>query len=203
MFNPYAYCDSLSIINHLQEQLDSVAIAEVHLFSYLACLLSLYKGQSVSEWGYDFAITRYAYPYSPALNESIDLLIATGKIVDDEHYLRSLEAGRKQHELLLTLSTNSEREPFIKGACASALAWSVGSIHSVLFQKADGNAIALKQSRALLTESGLETLYEQFAMLSSAIGVEVENLMVPAVVWLTYLSEIRTDHLQEQQNGIS
>ncbi len=55
--NPYAAFDALQIIASLQSIYRNVAEAEVHLFAYLSCLLSLYSGQPVGDWGYDFAGT--------------------------------------------------------------------------------------------------------------------------------------------------
>jgi len=197
MLNSYAYFDSLSIISRLRDSIGNVTVIEVHLFSYLACLLSLYKGREISEWGYDFAITEYAYPYSGDLDDSIKFLHSKGMIVIDGQTLRLLEPGHRIYSQLKSLQTNSERELFIEGACASALALPVGVIRDVLLQDADRNAITLNQSRLLLTDTSLEILHRQFSALSETIGIDASNLMVPAVVWLTYLAKIRELHIAE------
>jgi hypothetical protein len=193
VINHYAYFDALSLASRLQNSLGNVAQLEIHLFSYLACLLSLYKGRSVAEWGHQFAVTKQqTYPYSPDLNDAISQLVHNGELSAIDEYVTLGETGQAEYQFLKTLSQYSDREPLLDGACSSLLALPVGVIREALYQDPDiKGAIALSQSRRLLTESGLETLYEQFAALSSTIGIEIEDLMVPATIWLTFLSQIQ------------
>jgi hypothetical protein len=52
MVSPYAAFDSLYIAAALKTNVQYPVIAEVHVLAYLAVLLSLYRGQPVSDWGY-------------------------------------------------------------------------------------------------------------------------------------------------------
>lgn len=196
MTNHFAYFDALSLVYRLQNSLGNVAQLEIHLFSYLACLLSLYRGMSVTEWGYEFAITKQqTYPYSPNLNDAINLLVHNRKLNETDQYVDLSKIGQTEYEFLSTLSQYSDREVFLDGACSSLLTLPPATIRDALYQ--DPNimgAIELSQSRKLLTDSGLDNLHEQFAALSAAIGIEVEDLMVPATIWLTYLSEIQSSN---------
>ncbi|MCB0171946.1 MAG: hypothetical protein KDJ97_15470 [Anaerolineae bacterium] len=196
MINHYAYFDTLSLVSRLQKQLGEVAQLEIHLFSYLACLLSLYKGRSVTEWGYQFAITKQqTYPFSPDLDSAIRHLIYVGKLNITDQYVNLSDIGQKEYEFMNTLLQYSDREQFLDGSCSSLLSLPVGIIRDALYQDPNiKGSLELSQSRRLLTETGLENLYEQFAALSSTIGVEIEDLMVPATVWLTYLSQIQNSN---------
>lgn len=192
ILNHYAYYDCLSICRQLQGTLQRVSKVEIHLFAYLSCLLSLYEQQPVSGWGYSFAITEHPYPNSPALDEAMEVLAKKGSLLADGDYLTVTDVGNKELTLLSAFSINSRREPYLYGACSSILALPVGIISEAISQEPDiKGAITLSQSRLLLRDSGLNLLHEQFAELSKDIGVDVEDLMVPAIVWLSYLSSVR------------
>lgn len=192
MLNPFAYFDCLCIGVRLHRFLGNFSIPEIHLFSYLACLLSLYKGRSVSEWNYDFSITLNGYPYSADLDSSIKNLIDSGYFKAQNQYIEIAAAGEKVYYDLMNLTLNSNREPFIDGACASVLSLPIGVIRSAISQESEiDTAIALSQSRKLLTDAGLTILEDQFKALSSVISLDIEDLMVPSVVWLSCLSEIQ------------
>jgi len=192
MLNPFAYFDCLCIGIRLHRFLGDFSIPEIHLFSYLSCLLSLYKGRPVSDWNYDFSITLNGYPYSADLDGSINNLIEAGYFKAENRYIEITAAGEKEYDNLVGLTLNSNREPFIDGACASVLSLPVGVIRSAISQESEiDTAIALSQSRKLLTDAGLTILYDQFKALSTVISLDIEDLMVPSVVWLSYLSEIR------------
>ena len=198
MINPAAYFDSLSIVLRLQKRLGEPSTAEISLFSYLSCLLWLYKKNPVSTWGYDFALTPRTYPFSADLQNSIMTLRANGFIrLSDEFYIHITPQGEQEYQQLKEFSTMAEREPFLEGACSSLLALPYGVIRNTLQQEPDVRAtMELSQSRALLTENDMDSLYEQFNALSAAIGIDMNDLMIPAVVWLKYLAKVQL--LQEQ-----
>ncbi len=190
MVNPYAYFDSLSISHRLQGNLGNVVVAEIYLFSYLACILSLYRMHPVSDWQYTFSITEYGFPYSVDLDAATKILGETGNLSKEGSYLKVTEHGRTEYEILRSLSQNAERESFIDGACSSLLALPVGVIRDALSREAEiKGAISLTQSRILLADSWIDILYDEFTAISSTIGIEIKDLMVPSVVWLTYLSQ--------------
>ena len=201
--NHYAYFDTLAICSYLQKSLEKVSFVEIHLFSYLACLLSLYKGQSVSDWDYDFAIIKeQGYPYSSDLDNAIHELIRKGNLIEKDLYIELTDWGQNAYDSFKEFSLYSIRGPFIDGACSSLLALPVGSIrHAIYQQPYIKGAITLSQSRSLLTDAdaGLDALYEQFSALSKAISINVEDLMVPSVVWITYLLEIQNTQ-EEPEN---
>jgi hypothetical protein len=197
MVNPAAYFDCLSLAVRLQRRIDEPSVAELCLFSYLSCLLWLYKGEPVSTWGYSFVVTQQAFIYSTEIQDSVSILISKGYLSPKEDiYLHVTEEGEYEYQQLATLPSMEEREPFLEGACASLLALPYGLIRNTLQQEPDIRAtIELSQSRALLTDNDQDILYDQFKALSSAIGIEINDLMIPAVVWLKYLA--RAQSLQD------
>lgn len=186
--NPEATFDVLAIVAHLEPTVGRVLPSEVHLFSYLGCLLSLYSGNPVADWGYAFAGTVEGSPFSASVNEALGALRASSDLVGDGTGLALSAPGRNEYELLRTLGQNSHREEFLVGACSSVLALPVPVVRSALQQEpALRRVAAIAAPRPLLETVDLDGLYEQFKALASVIGAEVSDVMVPAVAWLTYL----------------
>ena len=199
MINYSAYFDCLSIGNRLDDFLGDFIISEVYLFAYLSCLLSLYKENPVSAWGYIFGITKSGYPYSVDLDKSIGLLISNGYFKLTEHIMQITEEGKEEYKILRTISLNLEREPFLDGACSTLLTLPVGIVRGAISQGPEiRSALSLSQSNLLLLDPGLNILYDQFSALSSAIGLDIEDLVVPAIVWIKYLSYIQEHQYQEK-----
>lgn len=188
--SPLAYYDVLAISEKLKRAFESLAVSEVHLFAYLACLLALYRGNAVSNWGYDFVATENGSPYSPEIETAIGVLIREGLLDESDRYLSINHAGRKEFSDLKELFLNRSREDFLNGSCSSVLAMPIGVIRSALTTDRDMKlASQLRDTRRLLSETAVEDLHDAFATLSAEIGIDVRDLMVPAVVWLKYLAQ--------------
>ena len=186
--NPYATFDCLAIGIRLQKLLDNFAISELHIFSYLACLLSLYSRQSVSDWNYEYTSTKEGSPFSIDLNSSLDDLILGGYISQEDVYLKVTKQGYNEYELLRSLKINNSREIYIEGACSSILTLPVSLVREAMLQEPELRKFTvLGSTRRLLEEQNLYSIYQQFSVLSAAIGIEVQELMIPATIWLTYL----------------
>lgn len=187
---PDAYYDTLAISVKLKSSFESIAPSEIHLFAYLSCLLSLYRGKAVSDWGYEFVATSNGSPFSQEVDNALTFLVREGYLYESNGYLTIVSEGLQDYKELGELLQNRQREPFLDGACASVLAMPIGLIRQAISTDHDMKAaMSFGDTRALLTESSVENLYEAFALLSQEIGVNINDLMVPAVVWLNYLSQ--------------
>jgi hypothetical protein len=191
MPNPEATFDVLRMVRNLDGALGGVAQGEVHLFAYLSCLLILYRGRPVSDWGYTFVNTEWGTPFSRDIAQALDELAGFGLLLKADVLYRINEEGAELCAGLSTLDQNAERIPFLDAACASALAISAGTIREAL-QVEPSLSMARTRGRADMLLSGPAThlLYDQFADLSAVIGVQVSDLLVPSVVWLTYLAHV-------------
>ncbi|GAX88425.1 hypothetical protein [Effusibacillus lacus] len=198
MINPYAFFDCLSIGKRLDKLLGNLSVAEVQLFSYLSCLLSLYKNHPVSEWGYQFAGTKDGSPFSREIEDSFWYLLKMGCLIQKGDYYQLTEKGEQQFILLNRIETNNKRVMYHEAACSSLLSLPVGLIREALFNEPElSRVMKLSSTRHLLDGPGLEVIYEHFAALSSAIGVDIQDLLVPSVLWLTFLAQMS----QEKQEG--
>ena len=186
MPNPNAYYDSLAICMKLGKYLGNTSITQIHLFAYLSCLLSLFKEHPVSMWGYSFSVTTTSYPYSVDIDEEIINLVNNDCLSRNNDCLKVTELGKERYKLLSELSQYTERELFIKGACSTTLALPVGFVRRAVSQESEiTHAVALEQRSLLLSEGAVNDIYKQFSTLSSIIGVDTKEMIVPAVLWLT------------------
>jgi len=190
VINPDATFDTLSIIVKVQVPLREVSPGEIHALAYLSCILSLYEGHPVAEWGYVFAGTKEGTPYSVAITEAIDVLLRTGLAEETQsRMLVASSSGSHEYELLSSLTRNRDRERYLSGACASVFALPINVLRNAISQESVlQRAAALGATRPLFDPPDLDSLYEQFRALSAAIGVQTSELMIPAVTWLSYLA---------------
>lgn len=191
MLNPYASFDCLSVATRLERWTGSVTEGELHLFSYLACLLSLYRMRPVTDWGYQYVGTKLGAPYGPAIGEAIKDLIAAGLIDATDQVFRITSNGRQEYETLRTLVRNSQRDAYLEGACSSVLALPIGLVREAILQEPElSRSRRMPITRTLLEDGpGLNSLYEHFSTLSTYLGVDTDDLMVPSAIWLTYLAQ--------------
>jgi hypothetical protein len=190
MANPYAYFDCLSICGQLQRRFGNASAGEIHLFAYFSCLLSLYKKFDVSWWGYSFSVTANGYPFSADVSEELSGLTDRNCIANKNDYLEMTGPGKKEYEVLRKFSQNKNRELFIEGACSTTLVMPVGVVRKAITLGPEiRGAVQLGQSTLLLGEGEVKDIYQQFSTLSSVIGVDTTEIMIPAIVWLTYMCE--------------
>ena len=190
MINPYAAFDCLLICDSLEGLLGTIAIGELHLFSYLSCLLSLFEKRPAADWGYAFAGTQSGSPFSPEIESAVAYLKRDGLLTGDAEYVALTDQGRNLYRSIEPFSENKRRARFVEAACSSALAVPVGMVRYALSQEPVLRAAATGSTRALEEGPGLQALYEQFGALATAIGFEAQDLMVPAVVWIKYLQHM-------------
>jgi hypothetical protein len=201
LINPYAYFDCLSIGANFKRPLGNVAFAELHLFAYFACLLSLYRKNPVSDWGYMYAGTKEGTPFSPEIAEAMPKLIQNGLFTEHEGFLELTKSGYSEYETLLQMSQMKEREIYLQSSCSCVLALPVGIVRSALINEPELRRSTLSTTRRLLENPGLEILYEHFLALESAVGTDVQDLMMSAIIWLTYLSEQSNNLTKTEEAG--
>src|SRR5437762_3153645 len=132
--NPDATFDSLFIADRLQTQGEGFTAPEIHVFSYLACLLSLYRFQAVSDWGYTFVGTELGAPFSQEIDAAARYLVDRGHLLRAGDRLYVNDQAVPQLALFRQLNLNAQRAECLTAACASAVALSAGMVGSALSQ---------------------------------------------------------------------
>jgi hypothetical protein len=187
--SPETYFDVLSVTRDICRITDAAALNEILTFCYLACLLSMYEGQPASDWGYGFAATSYASPYSEEIARSVDELKTEGSLSVSGSGLALSESGIENLRQWRSLSRFKERSRYLRVACSSGVAIPLPLVSASIGAEPQlKRAAELKSTRALLTGPSVESLYSQFGALSHVVPQGSSSLLVPAVIWLNYLA---------------
>jgi hypothetical protein len=187
---PTATYDSLYLIKSLNVYVDQTTLPELHVFAYLSCLLALYDGRPVSEWGYEFVATESTSPFSRDLFDSTQSLVSSGLLRADIDSFELTDDGVTELKQWRRLQRFSERTVYLRGATGAASALPVNAVAQGLAQEPQIYlAGVLNSPRPLLDDAGRAALYEHFNALESALGRTASDLMVPAIIWITYLLE--------------
>lgn len=186
--SPEAYGDAIVIIADAPSSILPMSVIEMHLYAYLGCIFALFTGRPIGEWGYKFAVTSDGFPFSAQLEDGRRAAGSMGLLETDDKGLMSANpaAMATELELLMSLTTWTERRPCLRTAMECALALPVGSIRYAINQT-PGVAPSLKlgQRRQLLDEDDIALLYEEYQIVDSVLGVGANDLLSPAVIWLS------------------
>lgn len=186
--SPEAYFDALVIMNDAPASVLPLSINEMHLYSYLGCVFALFKGRPLAEWGYSFALTSEGFPFSVDLDRARSTLSVTGLIdQDDDGRMESRpDELNAELEMLFNASPWRARRPWIRAATECPLALPLGSIrHAVNRSPGVASSFLLGQRARLLEPADVTLLYDEYAVVSSVLGTDTEDILSPAVVWLT------------------
>jgi len=186
---PNAYGDALIIANDAPKSVVPMSVGEMHLFSYLGCVLGLFKGKAIGEWGYQYAVTSDGFPFSAEFEQARKGLLASGLIeVTSDGLIRPLQPQLAM-ELDLIQSLGhwlSERRPWLRAATECALALPVGAIRHAINQTPGVEApLRLRQRSKLLDAEDVQLLYDEYKVVSSVLGPDVKDTLSPAVLWLS------------------
>lgn len=186
--SPEAYGDCLAILSTAPKAVTPVSVIEIHLFAYLACILALFGGQPVADWGYRFALTKEGFPFSAKLEEARKTLIQRGLLsVQSNALVIGIEPQLGEElELLKSLHSFSERLNWIRTATECTLALPLGSIRHALGSLPSIRAATnLNQNHALLQQNEIDKFYEEYSFVAGALEEGVEDVLAPAVIWLS------------------
>jgi hypothetical protein len=183
-----AYLDALAILGDAPASIVPMSIVEMHLYAYLGCILGLFRGHPVAGWGYTFAITSEGFPYSVQFDEARQVLLFKGLAVQDDNGL--LEADREnmaaEMTTVLSFSHFETRREWLRTATNCALAFPVGAIrHAINNSPGVETPLKLGQRRQLLQVDDVELLYDEHQAVQAALGPDVQDLLSPAVLWLS------------------
>jgi hypothetical protein len=192
--------DVLALSGAVGDSTNGLTEGEIHALAYLACLMGIYDGNSPNWWSYTFSVTETGAPFAREVSSSIGALIGAGWLVQDARVHRLSLAGKEELEFEITLAPNRRRRRYLRAAASAALSIPLPSISDALTHEPGlRRALAYMRRKQLLDETSLSLVADQFDALTEALGQlpqDRADLMVPAVVWLTYLS--RLEHPAER-----
>jgi len=192
VISPQATFDALELTGAVGDIGGGVTLSELQVLDYLACLLSVYAGADPQIWGFGFSVTDTGAPFARELAEAIDGLLVTGWLVRYERVYRLTPSGEIELGFQRGLAPNRWRLRYLSGSASAAVSMPLPALSDALAHEPGlRRALEYVRRRRLLDATSLELVSRQFAALTEGLGrnpADHEDLMVPAVVWLTYLA---------------
>ena len=185
---PEAYFDALAVMHDAPASIMPMTVIETHLYAYLGCILALFKGQAISDWGYPFAVTSDGFPFSVQFENARSMLVARGFTDEDGEGMLTARHAEMSAEIdsLLTFGPWSDRRTWLRAATECALALPIGSIrYAISHSPGVATPARLGQRGQLLQDDDIDLLYGEYQIVSSVLGHDVHDLLSPAVIWLS------------------
>ncbi len=189
--NICANFDILFYLSHPRNKYPEQTLFEINTMLYLAELLSIYDGCNSQKWGYRFARNKYGAPVSIELIEEIDFLLTRSYLSKDqsEYYHVSDTASLVS---ILSLSKSNFlgwRVKYIEAVFDSLLSKSFPrTVRAVQNEPGISFLESINRTSTLLDHNLIKALYEDFGVLRGVIGDPQIDLVVPASLWIDYLS---------------
>jgi hypothetical protein len=184
--------DALTLTGSLSDVTDGLTQGELHSLDYLACLMAIYDGHDPGWWGLSFSVTETGAPFSRELSKAVDELVFARWLLRFDRVYRLSDEGRTELEFERSLAPNERRLRYLSAASSAALSMPLPTIADALAHEPGlRRALTYLRRQKLLDDISLDLVDQQFTALTEGLGqppAEREDLMVPAVVWLTYLS---------------
>jgi hypothetical protein len=183
---PEAFFDSLSLAHKLDSLLDGFRLEEIHLFSYFASILFLYRGNPVAMWQYKYIVDTNGYPFSDEINEALTRHIQNGLIENKGEFYSITARGTDEFTNFKAFPTLSKREEYLNAACTTTILVPYSQTIRALLNDSEIAKVKALQNKSWLDQSNV---YQKFEEISKAIGVPAKDLIIPAVTWVNFISE--------------
>lgn len=182
---PEAFFDSLSLAHKLDNFLDGFKLKEIHLFSYFSSFLYCYAGNAISTWQHKYIVAN-GYPFSDSINEAILRHIQNGLFEDKGEYFTITGRGTDEFNKFKLLPSFIKREEILNAACTTSILVPYSQTIRALLNEPD-----LKRETEFPNNEWLNPVgfYPQFKEISEAVGIKNNDLIIPAVAWINYLTE--------------
>lgn len=189
--NIFANFDVLYYLSHPRNKYRDQTLLEINTMMYLAELLSIYDGQKASKWGYGFSRNKYGAPISAEIMSEMHLLCSKGIVNEDEkgyyHIVNSAEMGYVN--ALAASSMMGWRTTYIDTVLDSLLTKPFPKVVSAVHNEPGISLLnSVGRTSSLLDGNMINDLYDDFRALKEVINNSQVGLIVPASLWIDYLS---------------
>ena len=194
IINIYANFDILFLLNNMKIKYKELSFYEISVLLYLSKLLSIYDGNISSSWKYDFTNSESGAPISRDILNELRNLSETGKIETNDNFYFNLEdvTVTNKLELLSQQYIFNWRTKYIECSINATLTKSIPKVLNAI-QNEPGIRYykQLEHSGVLHDESDKEIdgLFSDFSVLKEVVGDSREQILVPASIWIEYLSK--------------
>jgi hypothetical protein len=185
--------DALQLVGSIGDSSNGVTLSELQALAYLSCLLAIYDGNQPDTWGYGFSVTETGAPFAREIADAVEGLRGAGWISRHDRVYRLAATGRPELEFQRTLAPIQRRIRYLEGSASAALTMPLPALTDALAcEPGLRRALDYMRRKRLLDKTSIDLVSRQFDALTEALSqapVDRVDLMVPAVVWLTYLAQ--------------
>jgi len=189
--NIFANFDVLFYLSHPRNKFADQTLFEINTMLYLAELLSIYDGKNSKDWGYEFARNKHGAPVSIEIINEVNFLCERGVMSRDSFgYYRIIDTSCLDSVLSLT-HTNllGQRCKYIEAVFDSLLTKSFPKVVRAIHNEPGISLLErMGKTSTLLEQSMVNDLFDDFGVLQEMIGNPEVDLVVPASLWIDYLS---------------
>jgi hypothetical protein len=189
----FAGFDALYIVDALARFAGGAGAVELHLFAYLACLVSVYAQNDPDEWGYEFVATPSGAPYAETLADEADRLQAAGRLLQSGPLIVLSAAGAADLSTLSRFATVQSRRRFLDAGCSSATLMPLPAVTNAIAREPGlQQALTGDSPKELLRRADLILVDEQFSAVAEVVATANRtqiDLLGPTTLWLSYLIE--------------
>ena len=189
--NINANFDILYYLTHPRNKYIEQTLYEINTMLYLAELLSIYDGCNSMDWGYEFTRNKYGAPISVELIKEVDFLCSKGVLLKDSlgYYKISPKASLESILLLSESKMLGWKTKYIEAVFDSLLTKSFPKVVSAVKNEPVISLVEkIGRTSTLLQSNLVDVLYNDFQILQEIIGDSQIDLVVPASLWIDYLS---------------
>lgn len=189
--NIFANFDVLYYLSHPRNKYHEQTLLEINTMMYLAELLSIYDGQKSSKWGYAFSRNKYGAPISAEIMSEIHLLCSKGIVdMDEKGYYHVADNAEIEHINALSSSNMMGwRTVYIDTVLDSLLTKPFPKVVSAVHNEPGISLLnSVGRTSSLLDGNMINGLYDDFQALKDVINNPQAGLVVPASLWIDYLS---------------
>ncbi|WP_418971568.1 hypothetical protein [Allofournierella sp.] len=196
--NVYANFDLLYLMANITAKYSELSFYEINVLLYLSKLISIYDGQTSTNWKYDFTVSKSGAPISKEILTEIETMQDNFSLVsDDDIYFRianqplvaSISAKLSLQKMFV------QRTKYLQCTVDALLSKTLPTIVNAM-QREPG----IKEFRILdrsgilhdISDSSDDDIFTDFKTLKSIIGDIKSDVFVPACIWIDCLSSVET-----------
>lgn len=200
---PEANSDVLYLLINSKKYFDDLHLTEICILSYLGLLLSIYDGYKSTDWNYSFSYHSLGGPDSAEILNEIETLERNGFIkkskTNQDFYTITDNINLEYISQLFLLDRFKWRIKYLSAGISACLTKSLPTISRAIKEEPCLSQAEDLGIKTVLYGSNSDKLYHYFKLLRDSLGDVRSNIIVPASIWIDYLT-LLSDKRQDEIN---
>jgi len=187
-FEPYV--DAIWLGQNMPSSLLPVSRIDMHLFSYLACIVSLLNGNAINSWRYRYTINDEGFPFSANFDEALSAAIRGGFFKDSLTGKLNFNQRKLSSELEILKSIHrpsAKRFDHLSNSLRAALMLPIGQIRNSVSQSVSTKEVYRKLDQRRFSfqdQDEIDSIYNEYRVVYEAFDEDPGELS-PLIVWIS------------------